>query len=219
SPAPFSTCTTMVRSLGGGCFCWSFGGWGTSASRPFGVSGVITMKTMSSTSKTSIIGVTLMSALGPPPGPPIAIPISNSQLLGASARGGAGCRRLLCRGARLYLLGQQAYIINSGRADIVHYIHHAAVLGTSVGLDEDPLVNLVGQTVLHLRCQLVGLDSVGTEEDLSVAHDGHEQRVFLVGIRHRYRTIDFRHVNAHAMLQHRRDHHENDEQHQHHVHH
>src|SRR5271157_2803994 len=93
SPAPFSTCTTIVRSLGGGCFCWSFGGWGTSASRPFGVSGVITMKTMSSTSKTSIIGVTLMSALGPPPAPPIAIPISNSRYwapapVGAPVAGG-----------------------------------------------------------------------------------------------------------------------------------
>src|SRR5208283_1189781 len=77
SPPPFSTCTTIVRSLGGGCFCWSLGGWGTSASRPFGVSGVITIKMMSSTSNTSISGVTLMSADGPPD-PPIAIPISNS---------------------------------------------------------------------------------------------------------------------------------------------
>src|ERR1035437_2013801 len=79
SPPPLSTCTTMVRSLLGGVFCWSLGGWGTSASRPFGVSGVITMKMMSNTSKTSIIGVTLMSALGPSPGPPIAILIRNSR--------------------------------------------------------------------------------------------------------------------------------------------
>src|SRR5664280_2613684 len=79
SPPPLSTCTTIVRSLLGGCAFWSLGGWGTSASRPFGVSGVITMKMMSNTSKTSIIGVTLISALGPSPAPPIAILIRNSR--------------------------------------------------------------------------------------------------------------------------------------------
>ena len=36
SPAPLSICTTMVRSLLGGCCCLSLGGWGTSASRPLG---------------------------------------------------------------------------------------------------------------------------------------------------------------------------------------
>src|SRR5437870_10009707 len=56
----------MVRSgvlvlgwLGGG-------GCGTSASNPLGVKGVITIKMISITSSTSINGVTLMSAFGPP---------------------------------------------------------------------------------------------------------------------------------------------------------
>src|SRR5271157_4680329 len=79
SPLPLSTCTTIVRSLAGGCFVWSLGGWGTSASRPFGVNGVITIKMMSNTSNTSISGVTLISADGPPPDPPTAIPIVNSR--------------------------------------------------------------------------------------------------------------------------------------------
>ncbi len=39
----------------------SFGGWGTRASNPRGVIGVMVMKMMSSTSKTSMRGVTLMS--------------------------------------------------------------------------------------------------------------------------------------------------------------
>src|SRR3954452_15279071 len=50
------------------------GGCGTSASSPLGVKGVITMKMMISTSKTSIIGVMLISDFGPPD-PPTAIPI------------------------------------------------------------------------------------------------------------------------------------------------
>ena len=59
---------------------WSFGGgWGTRASRPFGVNGVITMKIISSTSNTSISGVTFMFAFWPPLGPTaIAISISSA---------------------------------------------------------------------------------------------------------------------------------------------
>src|SRR6516162_8369137 len=51
------------------------------------------------------------------------------------------------------------------------------------------------------------------------AYDCNEQRIFLVGVRHRRRAVNLRHVNTHALLQHRRDHHEDDKQHQHHVHH
>ena len=77
-PAPRSiNCTTMVRS--GVLFLGAFGGggWGTSASSPFGVSGVMTMKMISSTSRTSMSGVTLISALCPPLAPS-AIPIGFS---------------------------------------------------------------------------------------------------------------------------------------------
>src|SRR5437763_410997 len=51
------TCTTMVRS---GCVFLGWlgvGGWGTSAASPCGVSGVMTIKMMSSTSITYFIGV------------------------------------------------------------------------------------------------------------------------------------------------------------------
>src|SRR6202047_17028 len=57
----------MVRSgVGGGCFWLGGGGWGTNASKPLGVNGVITMKMISSTSSTSISGVTFMFAFWPP---------------------------------------------------------------------------------------------------------------------------------------------------------
>ena len=57
---------TTVRWFGSGGGWFGGGGCGTSASSPLGVSGVITMKMMISTSSTSIIGVMLMSALAPP---------------------------------------------------------------------------------------------------------------------------------------------------------
>src|ERR1700675_30008 len=65
----------MVRSGGGGgCFLLGGGRLGTHAPKPFGVSGVITMKMISSTSSTSISGVTFMFAFWPPL-EPIAIAI------------------------------------------------------------------------------------------------------------------------------------------------
>src|SRR5438874_6336479 len=53
----------LLSSSGGGGGVPGGGGWGTAASRPFGVNGVIVMKITSSTSRMSINGVTLMSAL------------------------------------------------------------------------------------------------------------------------------------------------------------
>src|ERR1051325_7892921 len=72
-PLSSNTCTTTARSVWVSGWCGG-GGCGTSASSPFGVSGVMTMKMISSTSKTSIKGVTLISAVCPPP-PPVVIAI------------------------------------------------------------------------------------------------------------------------------------------------
>src|ERR1700680_2715379 len=59
-----------------GCCCWFGGaGCGTSASRPFGVSGVITMKIMIRTNRISISGTTFIVAISPPLFPPTSIPI------------------------------------------------------------------------------------------------------------------------------------------------
>jgi len=53
--------TTSVSGLGfTSIFCWSFGSAGTLASNLLGLTGVMTMKMISSTSKTSINGVTLI---------------------------------------------------------------------------------------------------------------------------------------------------------------
>src|SRR5271168_2576330 len=120
-PGPRSlNCTTMVRSgvlflgaLGGG-------GCGTSASSPFGVTGEITMKMISSTSSTSMSGVTLMFALWPPLGP-TAIPMIVLLLL--PCRGGWWRRWSAWRG--LFLFGEQAQVIHTGGPDRIHHLHYA----------------------------------------------------------------------------------------------
>src|SRR5262245_29705069 len=53
----------LLSSSGGGGGVPGGGGCGTAASSPFGVNGVIVMKITSSTSRISINGVTLISAL------------------------------------------------------------------------------------------------------------------------------------------------------------
>src|SRR5207247_11335098 len=52
-------------------------GGGTRLSRPFGVSGVMTMKIMISTSRMSINGTTLGDESAPPFSPPTSIPIAS----------------------------------------------------------------------------------------------------------------------------------------------
>src|SRR5690348_5410159 len=140
-------CTTTVRSFGVVVCFWSFGGCGTSASRPCGVRGVITMKMISSTSSTSIRGVTLISALAPPPPPPTAIAISISPydcetellLLRRSAR-----RRL-----PLDLLRQQTQLIHTRRTEIVDHILDLLIPRARIALHIHRLVELVGEQVLH----------------------------------------------------------------------
>src|SRR3954453_18119802 len=101
------------------------------------------MKMISSTSSTSISGVTLILALCPPPDP-IAIAINESpRLLSARFRG----RRQVTR--CLFLIGQQAKLVHSGRADVVHALDHPAILCPRVSFDENALVGLAGQFVLN----------------------------------------------------------------------
>src|SRR5581483_7563646 len=152
------SCTTMVRSIGSLCLVWSFGGCGTSASRPLGVSGVITMKMMSSTSSTSISGVTLMSAEGPLPLPML---IAIAGTFRQPARGGLeflplfpAARRRCPRRRRerslFALLGEQPKLVHARGAHVVHHLHHRPVLGARVGADEHPLVHSVGDAVFDL---------------------------------------------------------------------
>src|ERR1700729_4052109 len=126
-PAPRSiSCTTMVRS--GAWFLGALGGGGcgTSASRPFGVSGVITMKMMSSTRSTSMSGVTLIFALWPPPEPIDILIVDLLLFQNESLPRRSGCARGLRR--IFSRLGKQAEIIYTGGSHSIDYLHHVAVV-------------------------------------------------------------------------------------------
>src|SRR6202035_5822903 len=150
-PAPRSiNCTTTVRSgvlflgaLGGG-------GWGTSASSPLGVTGEITMKMISSTSSTSMSGVTLMFALWPPLGP-TAIPmivLLYSPLLPWRRRGRRG-------GSSFLLLAQQAEVVDPSGTNGIYHLHHAAKTGSHVRLHVHALVLLIGEAIFYLAGEVV----------------------------------------------------------------
>src|ERR1700676_2180462 len=142
----------MVRSLGSGCFfCGSLGGWGTSASRPFGVTGTMTMKMISSTSKMSIIGVMLISPIAPP-----LLPVENDMASNSSVF--CLVRKLLpARSARGFaLLGQQADFIHARRTNGIDGVFHGAELRTRIGTDENGLARLIGELVAHLAAQFAG---------------------------------------------------------------
>src|SRR5271156_5364826 len=146
------------------------------------------MKMISSTSSTSIRGVTLIFALWPPPAlTPIPI---RSPLLPA--------RRWWRLGALLLLVGQQTQLVDSGGPDVVHHRHHRSELGPGISADEHALVKAVGQAVFHLLRKLIGWGLVVAEEDFSVSHDRHNQRIFLVGIRHLLRIVYLGQVHAHT---------------------
>src|SRR5271169_2787169 len=108
----------------------------------------MTMKMMIKTRSTSIRGTMFGSDILPLL-PPTAIPIVEllyyTELLVRTGRGRRSRRGLTFF---LILFGEQAEIVHTGGANFVHGLDDLAVLGASVGADEDGLVNAVGKLVL-----------------------------------------------------------------------
>ena len=57
-------------------------------------------------------------------------------------------------------IGEKAEIIDAGGANLVHRLDHVAVLRASVALDEDGLVQAVGEQVLYLAGDVIEGDLV-----------------------------------------------------------
>src|ERR1039457_6341065 len=116
------------------------------------------MKMISSTSSTSISGVTFMLALWPPLGPTAiliidllyrycCIPVARP-LLPACRR--SGSRWWRCKVSGLLLIGQKAELIHAGGANIVDHLHHPAELRSHVGFQKHAFIGPVRQLILDL---------------------------------------------------------------------
>src|SRR5258708_20777628 len=101
----------------------------------------MTMKMISSTSSTSISGVTLISAVCPPPGAPVAIaitvfPSSSGPQADRCSKKPLRLRWRRRSGAGTFLFCEQAQLVHARGADVVHDSHHKFVLGAGVGPHE-----------------------------------------------------------------------------------
>src|SRR5438309_11855531 len=113
-PALSMEMTIVLLASGGGGGVPGGGGWGTAASRPFGVNGVIVMKITSSTSRISMNGVTLISALA-------WIFFLTFFIAG-----------LLLADLVVQAFGQQADLVDACVPDIVHDLDDVAVFGAAI---------------------------------------------------------------------------------------
>src|SRR6266700_5805502 len=140
------------------------------------------MKMISSTSRTSISGVTLMTQLWPPLPPiAIAIKVSLSHLLGSAGRWCARGLVLMLSS----LLSEQAQIIHAGCTHIVHDVHHDFIASARISTEKNSLVRPIRDAVFDPvgKCARV-LHQVAAEKDIALTGNRHHQRVFFVGIGH-----------------------------------
>src|SRR5712692_3750282 len=140
-------------------------------------------RSMSSTSRTSMSGVTLIFSLWRPL-VPTAILMVGSPLFPAR-RSGRGSY------SAFPLFGEQAEIIHTSGAHGVHHLDDVAEVGAGIRLQVDLFVGFINQAILHLAGQGVDPASklVGAEVDGAIAHHRNQQRVFLVGVLHRRRIV------------------------------
>src|SRR5579864_6333829 len=114
-------------------------GWGTRASNPLGVSGVITIKMMSKTKRMSMSGTTFIEAIAPflaPTSIPMFVLLLVCRCASVSAFlcqptsiAGGPYRGWWRRAARLGPVGEQPHVIHAGRTNLIYEFHDVAVLG------------------------------------------------------------------------------------------
>src|SRR6266571_4527306 len=154
------TTIVLFSSSGGGGGVPGGGGCGTAASRPFGVNGVIVMKITSSTSRISMNGVTLISALA-------WIFFLTFFIAGS----------LLPADLVVEALGQQTDLVHACITNIIDHLNDIAVLRAEIALDENRFVQFGRQKITHLRCQVVNVHSVLSEVELPIACNSDENCV------------------------------------------
>src|SRR5216684_6687265 len=118
-------------------------------------------------------------------------------------------------------VGDQANLVNAGGPHIVNHVLYQTVTRPGVALDIDHFVGLIGEQVLHFFRKLVGSDLqiARAQEYASIPSDRNQDGVFFVSRLHGDRGLGLHQVHLSAFGEHGRNDHEDDQQHQHDVHH
>src|SRR5258708_23586274 len=134
------------------------------------------MKMISSTSRTSISGVTLMTQLWPPLPPiAIAIKVSLSRLLGSAGRWCARGLVLMLSS----LLSEQAQIIHAGCTHVVHDIHHDFIASARISTEKNSLVRTIRDAIFDSVAERARvLHQVAPEKDVALPGNRHHQCAF-----------------------------------------
>src|SRR5262245_45487151 len=128
------------------------------------------MKMTSSTSSTSIIGVMFMSLL-------------TSSFLPVTMRSAPKCMCACAMSVAPRLsgpdlaFGDEAHVLDSARAELIHGIHDRRVLGILVGLDEHDSLLLGLEDVRHLDAQLLAPHRNAVDEEPVVLVDGDDRLI------------------------------------------
>jgi len=118
----------------------------------------------------------------------------------------------------LRFLCDEAHVLDTGRAELVHRVHDRSVLDSLISLDEDDLLVglLVFQEHLHDLSQRIFVrDFLGVQVDVLVL--GNRDRGLAARFRFVHRIGRLRQGDGDALLQQRGDEHHDDEEHQHDV--
>src|SRR5258708_2687167 len=125
-----------------------------------------------------------------------------------------------------YQIRQEADVFDTSGTEVVYHVFHDFVLRPRVGFDVNDILVLfrrLVEKILHLLGKLIG---GGTERrvpraqiDISIARHVYDHGIFRVGLLHLPGVLPFVEVDVQRLAEHRRDYHENNQQHEHHVHH
>src|SRR4051794_7262277 len=131
------------------------------------------------------------------------------------------CRSRSRSSAALLLVSHESDLIDTELADLVDDSHHVAIADVNTALDINDsillVLNLLEQRIDLLR-QLLFRDRLFTKIILTVVRDGDHDRRLFDNVRIDIRVVHvLRQRNRDALLQERRDHHEDDQQHEHDV--
>src|SRR5947208_9496101 len=115
------------------------------------------------------------------------------------------------RSLLLIFLGEQTELIDTGRANFIDNGDHVAVLGASIALNVNGLVKTGRDAILDLSGDIFLAHLSVAEKNAAIASDGHHDGIVLVGVLHLVGVFRGSQVHLMSLLQHGRDHHENNQ--------